>query len=207
MAFCRVRLPEDEYAMPLTNGRPLDLSERVICVDESDILVGDAEKIAAHTTGALHRAFSVFLFDQKGRLLMQRRSLGKYHAAGLWANSCCGHPRPGEETHEAAIRRVREELGIPVSIEKGFRFRYYTEMDNGLVENEVVHMLFGRFSGPVYPDPSEVSEIVWHEVEEIVDGAEDTQNRLAPWFRIYLKECLPMIVSWRDRLGRKDTPF
>lgn len=182
------------------------MSERVICVDENDMQVGDAEKIHAHATGTLHRAFSVFLFDRQGRLLMQRRAAGKYHAGGLWANSCCGHPRPGEETSQAAVRRLAEELGITVHLEAAFSFRYRVQMDNGLIENELVHMMVGAFSGDCNPDGSEVSDIAWHELEAVAARAEDLTHQLAPWFRIYLRGCLPMLISSRDRLLHADTP-
>jgi len=90
----------------------MDRRERVILVNEHDVVVGQAEKQAAHRAGALHRAFSVFVQDGAGRVLLQRRALSKYHSGGLWSNTCCGHPRPGEDTRAAAARRLREEMGL-----------------------------------------------------------------------------------------------
>src|ERR1700761_7198620 len=103
--------------------------EEVILVDESDTPIGTMEKMAAHRQAILHRAFSVFIFNSKGEMLLQRRASGKYHSAGLWTNACCSHPRPGEETGQAASRRLREELGFTTKLEKLFEFTYRTEFD------------------------------------------------------------------------------
>ena len=180
--------------MPLAYT-PQDLTERVIRVDEQDLNLGPAGKIEVHEAGLLHRAFSVFLFDDDGRLLLQRRAAGKYHSGGLWANSCCGHPRPGEHTRLAAIRRTGEELGISVDLTEAFRFRYRVELDNGLIENELVHMMFGRFQGVARPHPSEVSQIRWVSLDAAAREAATAPETLAAWFRIYLENCPKQLAA------------
>lgn len=160
----------------------MDETERLIEVDEQDRPLGALEKLAAHRAGILHRAFSIMIGDGRGRVLLQRRALGKYHAGGLWANSCCGHPRPGEDTAAAARRRLGEELGIDAALVAVGHYRYRTEVGGGLIENEFVHLFHGVCDGPLRPDPAEVMETVWARPEEIADRSRD----LAPWFRLYV---------------------
>src|SRR6516225_11688454 len=112
--------------------------EKVILVDENNRATGAAGKTMVHRRGLLHRAFSIFLLDDRGRIVLQRRNPNKYHSGGLWANSCCGHPRPGEQTLSAARRRLNEELGISDPLEFGFFARYSAELDHGMRENELV---------------------------------------------------------------------
>ena len=117
--------------------------EQLILVDESNRATGSGGKTAVHRAGLLHRAFSIFVVDDRGRILLQRRNPKKYHSGGLWANSCCGHPRPGERTVTAARRRLNEELGVSSDLMFGFFSRYRTELDNGMHENEFVYVYFG----------------------------------------------------------------
>src|SRR5215217_1906650 len=138
--------------------------ETLILVDESNRAVGTARKTAVHRAGLLHRAFSIFIIDERGRIVLQQRSRQKYHSAGLWANSCCGHPRPGERTLAAARRRLREELGASADLQFGFRARYRTELPNGLIENEIVYVYFGsapESSDAIALNPDEVSAVGW----------------------------------------------
>lgn len=167
-----------------------DAAERVICVDEDDDPIGEAGKLDAHKRGLLHRAFSVFLFDDRNRLLLQRRAFGKYHSGGLWANSCCGHPRPDEPIVEAAVRRTREELGLVTDLHEGFRFRYRADLDNGLIENELVHMMFGRPAGALAPDPAEVSSLRWMSLDGLARDIASTPSAYAPWLRLYVEHGL-----------------
>ncbi len=183
-----------------------DLTERVIRVDERDLNLGAAGKIEVHEAGLLHRAFSVFLFDDEGRLLLQRRARGKYHSGGLWANSCCGHPRPGEQTRLAAIRRTQEELGISVDLTESFRFRYRVELGNGLIENELVHMMFGRFHGTPRPDPSEVSQTRWISLDDAAREAADAPETIAVWFRLYLETCPGQLAASARALSEPSEP-
>ena len=117
--------------------------EKLILVDERNRATGSGGKAAIHRAGLLHRAFSIFVVDERGRILLQQRNPQKYHSGGLWANSCCGHPRPGERTVVAARRRLNEELGVTSDLSFGFFSRYRTELDNGMHENEFVYVYFG----------------------------------------------------------------
>ncbi|GJO05584.1 isopentenyl-diphosphate Delta-isomerase [Mycobacterium marinum] len=130
-------------------------------VDAGGVTQGVAEKIAAHEApGLLHRAFSVFLFDESGRMALQRRAAGKYHWPGVLSNACCGHPFPGESPRVAAQRRVREELGLDVELVPAGTVTYrHADAQTGLVEHEFNHLYVGRISGPPRPDPDEVSEV------------------------------------------------
>ena len=130
--------------------------ERVILVDEADRECGTMEKMAAHQAGELHRAFSVFIYDREGRLLLQKRASGKYHSGRLWSNTCCGHPRPGEDTRSAAERRLLEEMGLVCKVEVGFQFLYRAELDHGLIEHELDHVFIGFSDAIPVPDEDEV---------------------------------------------------
>lgn len=169
---------------------PGDASERVICVDEADNPIGEAGKLDVHEQGLLHRAFSVFLFDGQNRLLLQRRALSKYHSGGLWANSCCGHPRPDEPIGEAAVRRTLEELGVVANLHTGFHFRYRADLDNGMIENEFVHMMFGRHAGPLAPEPSEVASTRWISLGALAEDVSRAPSVYAPWLRLYVESGL-----------------
>lgn len=138
-----------------------DGPEQVVLVDENDRDLGHMEKIAAHREGMLHRAFSVFIFNSRGELLLQQRAQGKYHSAGLWSNTCCGHPRPGEATQQAAERRLKEEMGTTVQLHPALRFVYRADLDSGLVEHELDHVLVGRCDDDPDPDASEAMDWRW----------------------------------------------
>lgn len=164
----------------------MDEEEQLILVGESGRVLGNAGKTEVHRRALLHRAFSIFLVDAEGRLLVQRRADGKYHSGGLWGNSCCGHPRPGERTRSAAIRRLSEELGVSVPLRPRFLARYRAEVGGGMVENELVHVYFGRAPEALHPDPEEISEtafLAWDELDRI---AAERPESLAPWLRHYL---------------------
>lgn len=135
---------------------PKGSDEPLILVDESNRALGTESKLAIHKAGLLHRAFSIFMVDGRGRILLQQRNPRKYHSGGLWANSCCGHPRPGERTVIAARRRLNEELGVSDPLTFGFFARYQAELDHGMRENELVYVYFGRLKSQTKPDPAEV---------------------------------------------------
>jgi len=160
-----------------------DETERVILVSPSDEELGDAEKLEVHRTGQLHRAFSVFILDRAGRMLLQRRALNKYHSGGLWSNTCCGHPRPGEVTLQAATRRLKEEMGIDVRLQPLLTFVYYADVGNGLVEHELDHVLVGWTEDEPRPDPTEVHEWQWVQPEEVNQWLHRRPNAFTPWFR------------------------
>lgn len=164
--------------------------EHVILVDLHDREVGVAEKLEAHSHGWLHRALSVFVFDRAGQLLLQRRAADKYHSSGLWANSCCGHPRPGEPVIDAAQRRLREEMGIACQLQSAFSFTYRADVGRGLTENEVDHVFVGRFDGQVSPEPREVDAWRWISLAHLVAEVEAEPDQFAAWFPIALEKLL-----------------
>jgi len=140
-----------------------------------------------HRAGLLHRAFSIFLVDEHGRLVLQRRSAEKYHSGGLWANSCCGHPRPGEQTIAGARRRLKEELGVAPPLSFGFFARYRAELDNGMHENEFVYVYFGRLAEEPRPDPAEIAEVAWLSCEDVRRRLKQSPDAFAFWFRHYFE--------------------
>jgi isopentenyl-diphosphate delta-isomerase len=142
------------------------VGERVVLVDERDRPLGDADKLDAHRQGRLHRAFSVFVVDGVGRLLLQRRAASKYHSGRLWSNTCCGHPRPGENTRAAAERRLAEEMGLGCPLEAVGAFVYRAPLGD-LVEHEYDHVFRGRFEGDPRPDPAEVEAWRWMPLEDL----------------------------------------
>ncbi len=158
--------------------------EQVVLVNQHDEAVGTMGKLRAHQEGVLHRAFSVFLFDEQGRLLLQRRSAGKYHSAGLWTNTCCSHPRPQESVREAAMRRLREEMGITAELEPQFSFIYRAVLGNGLQEHELDHVLFGTYSGAAFPDPNEADAWKYIHPDELDADMRQHPDHYTVWLRI-----------------------
>lgn len=161
--------------------------ETVILVDSTGAEIGLADKLAAHQgAGALHRAFSVFLFSSDGRMLIHRRASTKHHFRDLWTNACCSHPRPGETIVEASVRRVREELGIdvqPGDLHELASFVYRASDEaSGLVEHEWDHVVSGRTDDDPVPDPGEVGEWRWVEPESLRSELESDPTRFTPWF-------------------------
>ena len=154
----------------------------VVLVDSGDVVLGVAPKIEVHREGRLHRAVSVVLFDDAGRILLQRRADGKYHSGGLWSNSCCGHPRPGEAVSSAAQRRLSVELGIDdCQLTRVSDFVYYAEVGGGLVEHELDHVLVGRWTGTMRPNPSEVSATRWVDRDTLLTELTELPRQFTPW--------------------------
>ncbi|WP_026768931.1 isopentenyl-diphosphate Delta-isomerase [Asinibacterium sp. OR53] len=168
--------------------------EQVILVDEKDIELGVMEKIEAHKKALLHRAFSVFIFNSRGELLLQQRSINKYHSGGLWTNTCCSHPRPGEDTLQAATRRLKEEMGFDVPLEKAFTFIYKTEFVNGLSEHEFDHVFVGYYDGPISPNPQEVESYISQSFPQVAQLLKEDPARFTTWFHI----AFPQIRNWWD---------
>lgn len=158
--------------------------DQVILVNELDVEVGFADKIDAHKQALLHRAFSVFIFNSKGKMLLQKRAFDKYHSAGLWTNACCSHPKPGEELVIAAKRRLSEEMGINVVLEKAFDFIYKTEFNNGLTEYEFDHVLIGKSDSEIKPCTKEVADYCFKKIEEVEVELELHPQKYTEWFKI-----------------------
>jgi isopentenyl-diphosphate delta-isomerase len=157
--------------------------EHVILVDEHDKAIGQEEKMKAHEEGSLHRAFSIFVFNAKGEMLLQQRAKTKYHSGGLWTNACCGHPRPGEETAQAAHRRLQEEMGFDCPLQEMFAFTYQVDFDNGLKEHEYDHVFVGMFEGNVSPNPQEADDNSWVPLEKLEEDVATSPERYTYWFR------------------------
>ena len=174
------------------------MEEYVILVDSQDREVGRMEKLEAHEKGILHRAFSVFLFNEQGQTLMQQRAATKYHSPLLWTNTVCSHQRLGESNIDAARRRLREELGLEtanLALDEAFSFVYKASFDNGLTEHELDHVLVGKivdYTGTW--DPSEVESVRWSSLEEIAQEMAHNPEHYTAWFRIIFNE-------YRNRLS------
>jgi len=178
--------------------------EKVILVDETDQPIGVMEKMAAHRQAVLHRAFSVFIFNSSGEMLLQQRAREKYHSAGLWTNACCSHPRPGEDTREAAIRRLREELGFTTDLLKLFEFTYRTAYDNGLTEFEFDHVFVGTYDQEISPDRTEVSDYRYQSLPGIEADLASAPATFTSWFQLafpLLKEKIGMLPAYSQRFG------
>jgi isopentenyl-diphosphate delta-isomerase len=168
------------------------MAEAVILVDANDNEVGVMEKMEAHRKALLHRAFSVFIFNDKGEMLLQQRAITKYHSGGLWTNACCSHPRPGEVTINAAKRRLQEELGFETDIEKVFDFTYKAAFDNGLAEHEFDHVFVGNYEQKIKPNPEEVKDVAFMPMDDILQSLKDAPAKYTTWFHI----AFPKVYSW-----------
>lgn len=162
--------------------------ENVILVDENDTPQGVMEKMEAHEKGLLHRAFSVFIFDSEGRMLIHQRAEEKYHSGGLWTNACCSHPRDGETAEMAAHRRMKEEMGFDCELESVFQFIYRAELDQGLTEHELDHVFVGKYEGEIQPDPEEVMDYRYISIEQLDKELKSNPSRFTEWFKIALPE-------------------
>ena len=166
--------------------------EEVVLVNEKDEPVGTMEKMAAHEQAVLHRAFSVFVFNKNGVLLMQQRAFSKYHSGGLWTNTCCSHPRPGEHVADAANRRLQEEMGFTTSLTKAFYFTYKAAFDNGLTEHEFDHVFTGIYEGPIHFNPNEVASYAFMTEKELEEQIQEMPARFTAWFHI----AYPKLKAW-----------
>jgi isopentenyl-diphosphate delta-isomerase len=165
------------------------MDDQLILVNEQDKEIGYLDKFSVHQKGILHRAFSVFVFNSGNEILLQQRADDKYHSPGLWSNTCCSHPRPGEETISAAKRRLKEEMHIECALELRFNFTYEFEFPNGLKEHEFDHVFFGRSNNLPTPDPAEVKSWKYMNFQDLeVNISQQPQNYTA-----WLKICLPKV--------------
>jgi len=161
--------------------------EKVILVNKKNEVIGAEEKMKAHLTGKLHRAFSVLLFNKKGETLIQKRAKSKYHSPGLWTNTCCSHPRPREDVGLAAKRRLKEEMGISCELEELFSFIYKTKLGD-LIEHEFDHVFLGRFDGKPRPDKKEVEKWKWIKPTDLKADIKKSPKKYSPWFKIIINK-------------------
>jgi len=178
---------QDEVLVPV-HEEILDAQQVVVLVDDQGIPTGTMDKLAAHSgVGALHSAFSVFLYDTAGRVLLQRRAAQKHHFRNKWSNTCCSHPLPGETVTAAASRRLLQEVGISASAEVVGSFTYRApDLDSGLIEVEFDYVLIGEYEGAVAPNPEEVSEVEWVKYEELRERIAQDPEAYTPWLSLAL---------------------
>lgn len=164
------------------------MEEFVVLVNPEDKVLGLMEKQQAHINGLLHRAFSVFLFNSNGEMLLQKRASGKYHSPLKWTNAVCSHPRNEETYLEGAKRRVKEELGIDVELSEKFNFIYKADVGNGLWEHELDHVFTGTFEGEFYLNKEEVEEVRYISLENLTKEISENPDNFTEWFKIILEE-------------------
>jgi isopentenyl-diphosphate delta-isomerase len=177
------------------------MNDYLILVDENDKPWGKLEKLMVHELGLLHRAFSVFIFNMQGELLLQQRADDKYHSGGLWTNTCCSHPRFGEEISWAIERRLQEEMGMSCITEFAFSFTYKTKFNNGLIEHELDHVYFGVTNELPFPDKSEVKSYQYMDFQNLETDILIHPENYTEWLKI----CLPQVRFHYDKLY-KNTP-
>ncbi len=164
------------------------MEEKVILVSETDDQLGLMGKMEAHKKGALHRAFSVFVFNKKGELMLQQRALDKYHSPGLWTNTCCSHQRDGESSLEAGKRRLNEEMGFHCDLEEVFWFVYSAAFDNGLTEHELDHVMVGHYDNDPVINLQEVASFKWMSLDKVKQDIAEHPKNYTEWFKIIFKE-------------------
>ena len=169
------------------------LNTDVVLVNEHDDEIGFMPKLEAHQKGALHRAFSVFIFNSKGELLLQQRALGKYHSEGLWSNTCCSHPLPNEATASAAVRRLQEEMGLQSTLNFVFSFLYKAKLDNGLTEHELDHVFWAVSDHEPIINTSEVSNFKYVDPDFLRTDMQQHPNRYTEWLKICFDEVMEKI--------------
>ena len=157
--------------------------EYIIAVDEFDKEIGSIEKMEAHNKGILHRAFSILVFNSNNQLLLQKRNKDKYHSPGLWTNTCCSHPRYGEELQDAIYRRLKEEMGFTCELKEVFSFVYKVEFEDNLFENEYDHVFIGRYDGKVVANKDEADDFKWVDISEVKADIVNNPELYTYWFK------------------------
>lgn len=166
------------------------MEEKVVLVDEQDHVLGLMEKQQAHVAGLLHRAFSVFIFNEQGELLLQQRAASKYHSPLLWTNTCCSHPRENETYLDAAQRRLKEEMGFSCELKPAFHFIYKAQLGDNLFEHELDHVFTGTYSGEIHINPEEVEAFKWISRQNLIQDMKENPENYTIWFRIIFDEYL-----------------
>lgn len=162
--------------------------EKVILVDQNDEPIGLMEKIAAHEQALLHRAFSVFVLNDKNEIMLQQRAAHKYHSPLLWTNTCCSHQRPGETNIQAGKRRLQEEMGFEVDLKELFHFIYKAPFDNGLTEHELDHVMVGYSNEAPIINKEEVESWKWMAIEDVKEDMLQNPDIYTVWFKIIFDE-------------------
>jgi isopentenyl-diphosphate Delta-isomerase len=168
----------------------MEMQNLIALTDSNDVVYGFKDKIEVHQQGLLHRAFSIFVFNDDNKLLLQRRALNKYHSGGLWTNTCCSHQVFGEDFQTTLHRRLIEEMGFDCDLIKSFTFHYHAGMDNSLIENELDHVYIGYYNGSPKPDPNEVCDWRWVSINEIEDELNNDRNRFTYWFNVAFRKIM-----------------
>ena len=171
------------------------MDSEIVLVNENDEEIGFMPKIEVHEKGILHRAFSIFIFNYKLELLLQKRAEDKYHSAGLWSNTCCSHPFPGEETSDAANRRLKEEMGLTADLRFAFSFIYKAELDNGLIEHELDHIYYGKSDDIPLINPEEVSDYKYISLSDLARDMQSNPEKYTEWFKICFNKVVQQILS------------
>lgn len=166
------------------------MKEMIILVDKNDIEVGSIEKMEAHVKGKLHRAFSVFIFNSKGEMMLQRRALNKYHSGGLWTNTCCSHPNAGENLNDAVHRRLQQEMGFDCDVKEIKSFLYHAELDHELIEHELDHIFIGFYDKEPNINKEEVDDWKWTSYEDVVKELKHAPEKFTYWFKIAMLEII-----------------
>lgn len=169
------------------------LRDKVVLVNEQDIAIGAMDKMEAHIKGALHRAFSVFIFNSGGEMLIHQRAANKYHGGGLWTNACCSHPQWGEDLERSALERLEFEMGLQCDIRRSFSFLYHTPVENNLIEHELDHVFIGHTDLVPVPHPDEVQDFRWADIIQIKKEIEHQPQHFTFWFREALQTVLSNI--------------
>lgn len=172
------------------------MEELVILIDTNDSPIGQMEKLEAHQKGELHRAFSIFIFNTKGELLLQQRALDKYHSGGLWTNTCCSHPRPGEDNLAAANRRLKEEMGMKANLTPAFSFTYRAEFESGLIEHEYDHVFFGKSDLLPVINKEEVEQYKYINLDTLKQELLLYPDHYTPWLKICLEKVIEQFKSY-----------
>ena len=169
----------------------------VILVDKNDKKIGLMSKMEAHKKGVLHRAFSVFIFNNKNELMLQKRNKNKYHSPGLWTNTCCSHQRDKESNTSAGKRRLLDEMGFCVELNEIGSFIYNIGFDNGLIEHELDYILVGKYNGNVKINPDEVDEWKWLSLDNIKDGIKIRPDNYTEWFKIIINDYYDQLKNFK----------